>query len=84
MVSYKQMKTTVEIPDRLFRKAKAYAAQNGMPLREVIERGVSMLVEGAAPAGRPFRLKTIITQGEGAVSDDWATIRAAIYEGHGG
>ena len=78
------MKTTVEIPDRLFRLAKAYAARNGIPLREVFERGVSMLVEGSPAARRPFRLKTITTKGEGAASDDWAAIRAAIYEGHGG
>ncbi len=77
------MKTTVEIPDRLLREAKEYAARHGIPLREVIERGLSMLVE-AAPAGRQFRLKTITSKGEGAVSEDWSTIRSLIYDGHGG
>lgn len=76
------MKTTVEIPDRLFRQAKEYAARHGMPLREVFERGLSMLMDGPAPG--KFRLKTITTKGEGAISDDWATIRSVIYEGHGG
>lgn len=77
------MKTTVEIPDRLFRQAKEYAARHGMPLREVIERGLAMIVE-SPPAGRKqFRLKTITTKGEGAVSEEWATIRSMIYEGRG-
>ncbi len=76
------MKITVEIPDGLFRQANAYAAGNGLSLREVFERGVRMLVEDSPAAGR-FRLKTITTKGEGRLSDDWAGIRAAIYEAAG-
>ncbi|MEO7652450.1 MAG: hypothetical protein ABIZ80_18455 [Bryobacteraceae bacterium] len=79
------MKTTVEIPDALFRDAKAYAARNGLPLRSVIELGLQIVVKGAArPKGR-FRLKTVTTKGAGLAGDgDWNAIRAAIYEGHGG
>jgi hypothetical protein len=79
------MKTTVEIPDSLFRQAKAYAASHGIPLREVIETGLRMVLEGQPPAGRKFRLKTITTKGHKLVCDgDWETIRSLIYEGHGG
>jgi hypothetical protein len=79
------MKTTVEIPDPLFRQAKAYAASHGIPLREVFETGLRTVLEGQSPAGRRFRLKTITTKGEGLVCDgDWNTIRSLIYEGHGG
>jgi len=79
------MKTTVEIADALFREAKQYAARQGIPLREVFERGVRSVLSGSPPARRRFRLKTITTKGEGLVCEaDWSTIRARIYEGHGG
>jgi hypothetical protein len=79
------MKTTVEISDSLFRDAKQYAARQGIPLREVFERGLQMVVKDRAPSRRRFRLKTITTKGKGmAVDADWSTIRSMIYEGHGG
>jgi hypothetical protein len=85
MLYYRQMKTTVEIPDALFREFKEYAARHGIPMREVLERGLRLVLSGAPPAGRRFRLKTITTQGEGlACGEDWSTIRSLIYEGHGG
>jgi len=79
------MKTTVEVPDGLFREAKAYAARNGMPVREVFELGLRMVLEGSPGNRRRFRLKTVTTKGEGVTGDgDWNTIRSLIYEGHGG
>jgi hypothetical protein len=79
------MKTTVEIPDPLFRQAKAYAASHGMSLRDVFETGLRAVLEGQPSARRRFRLKTITTKGDGLVCDgDWNTIRSLIYEGHGG
>jgi hypothetical protein len=79
------VKTTVEIPDPLFRQAKEYAARNGIPLREVFERGLETVLRGSRPAARRFRLKTVTTKGEGlACEDDWGQIRSLIYEGHGG
>ncbi len=35
------MKTTVELPDALFRSAKAHAAQEGLSLRVFFERAVA-------------------------------------------
>lgn len=35
------MKTTIEIPDALFRSAKAHAAQEGLSLRIFFERAVT-------------------------------------------
>ena len=79
------MKTTVEVPDGLFREAKAYAARHGVPVREVFELGLRMVLEGSPAGRRRFRLKTITTKGEGRAGDtDWNTIRSLIYEGHGG
>jgi hypothetical protein len=79
------MKTTVEIPDALFRDAKKYAAQHGIPLRQVFEQGLQVVVRGPTRSQRRFRLKTITTKGDGLAMDgDWSTIRSMIYEGHGG
>ena len=47
------MRTTIEIPDDLFRKAKAQAALEGVRLRDVIERGLRLvLAESAPPVSR--------------------------------
>ncbi len=47
------MRTTIEIPDDLFRKAKAQAALEGVRLRDVIERGLRLaLAQPAAPMPR--------------------------------
>ena len=79
------MKTTVEIPDPLFREAKAFAARSGIPMREMFERGLETVLRGSKPAARRFRLKTVTTKGQGLVcEDDWGKIRSLIYEGHGG
>ena len=79
------MKTTVEVPDRLLRDAKQYAAAHGIPLRVVFERGLQTVLRGPARGSRRFQLKTITTKGEGLVCEgNWSTIRSLIYEGHGG
>jgi hypothetical protein len=79
------MKTTLEIPDALFREAKLYAARQGIPMREVFQRGLELALRGPYPRARRFRLKTVTTKGEGLLCEDnWSTIRSMIYEGHGG
>ena len=35
------MKTTLEIPDALFRRAKSVAAEQGIPLRELVSEALS-------------------------------------------
>ena len=48
------MKTTIEIPDALFRSAKAHAAQEGLSLKIFFEKAVaSQLRRGAEPAAAP-------------------------------
>lgn len=48
------MKTTVELPDKLFRSAKAHAAQEGVSLRIFFEKAVtSQLREKANPGAMP-------------------------------
>ena len=48
------MKTTIELPDTLFRSAKAHAAQEGLSLRIFFERAVvSQLGRKSTPAPTP-------------------------------
>ena len=42
------MKTTVEIPDPLFRQAKAKAAKDGLTLRDLFVRGLQLAVQTPA------------------------------------
>lgn len=47
------MKTTVEIPDALFRQAKSQAALEGIRLKDLIVRGLRLaLEEKNSPKGR--------------------------------
>ena len=79
------MKTTVDLPDPLFREAKEYAARQGVSLRDVFVNGLRTVVQTPASPPRRFRLKTVTTKGHGLASgDDWRKIRALIYERHGG
>ncbi len=64
------MKTTLEIPDALFRDAKKRAAEDGVPLRAVVERALRELLSGAArrPRGAPaFRWHVVKGQAPPAV-----------------
>jgi hypothetical protein len=46
------VKTTLEIPDDLFRRAKAQAASRGIPLRQFVTEAVEQRVHGGAhPTG---------------------------------
>lgn len=63
------MRTTIEIPDDLFRKAKAQAALEGVRLRDVIERGLRLvLAEPALPAERRVNFPLYRSQRPGALS----------------
>lgn len=50
------MKTTIELPDDLFRRAKATAALRGIKLRELIEEGLLRVLDnsdGSVPKAKP-------------------------------
>ena len=49
------MKTTLEIPDRVFRKAKSMAAQRGIPLRQFVTEAVQdKLSASSGQSQRPW------------------------------
>ena len=45
------MKTTLEIPDAIFRRAKSYAAERGIPLREFVTEAVKDKLAANTQAG---------------------------------
>jgi len=52
------MKTTLEIPDALFKRAKSAAAEQGIPLRELVSQLVSQALaerlQARGPADKPW------------------------------
>jgi hypothetical protein len=49
------MKTTLEIPDKVFRRAKSKAAERGIPLRQFVTEAVEQkLREPSAEGGKPW------------------------------
>ena len=51
------MKTTLEIPDTLFRRAKSVAAARGIPLRAFVTEAVKDKLAAAASGGKKPWLK---------------------------
>ena len=48
------MKTTLEIPDSLFRRAKSAAAQRGIPLRELVSEALADKLSANRNGERPW------------------------------
>jgi len=49
------MRTTIDLPDELFRQVKAKAALDGMKLKDLISRYVEQGLRGAPPASALLR-----------------------------
>jgi len=48
------MKTTLEIPDSTFRRAKAKAAQRGIPLRQLVTEALEETLRSEGSDQRPW------------------------------
>lgn len=48
------MKTTLEIPDGLFRRAKSAAAERGIPFRELVSEALSEKLAEKSVDARPW------------------------------
>ena len=48
------MKTTLEIPDSVFRRAKARAAERGIPLRQFVTEAVEEKLTVKEPSSKPW------------------------------
>jgi len=51
------MRTTIDIPDAMYRRLKARAATEGKPAKALILRGVEQILASKAKAAPPNRLK---------------------------
>ncbi|MCY3562456.1 MAG: DUF2191 domain-containing protein [Acidimicrobiia bacterium] len=75
------MRTTIELPDALLRRAKVTATREGVTLRSIIERG---LRNGLARLNaRSYRSPALSSGGQGISpgidEGDWPTIRDIVY-----
>jgi hypothetical protein len=78
------MKTTLDIPDDLFREAKAKAALQGLKLKDMVAEGLRAVLHGKAPpAPRPRHIKFPVLAARGkarlAIPDD-AAYRAELLD----
>jgi hypothetical protein len=81
------MKTTIEISDALLREARKVAAQQGITLRALVERGLHRVL-AETKQRPPFRMRDGSFGGEGLHPDvrdlSWDEIIELSYEGRGG
>lgn len=54
MGDWDQVKTTLEIPDPLFRRAKSVAAERGIPLRELVTQALAEKLQAAPASAKPW------------------------------
>ncbi|MGH9393750.1 MAG: hypothetical protein ACRD1E_06225 [Terriglobales bacterium] len=76
----------MEIADGLFAEAKAIAAERKLPMRELIEDGLRLVIQREKKPKTPFKLKDGSFYGEGGMLKDftWPELLEIIYEGRGG
>jgi hypothetical protein len=63
----KQMKTTVEMPEELYRRAKALAALQGRRLKDLIEEGLQRVIESPGTLKSPASLADLTRNARGVV-----------------
>ena len=61
------MKTTVDLPDELYRRAKAEAALRGQKFRELVAEGLIRVLEAPAEQLPKARLSTLMKRARGVI-----------------
>ena len=61
------MKTTVELPDPLYRRAKAEAALRGRKLKDLVEEGLRLVLDAPADTTRHPGLAGLMKQALGVI-----------------
>lgn len=78
-----RVKTTLDIDDNLFRRAKSEAMRRGVTLRALVEEGLGMALE--AEPDTTYELADLSVgdpQGDNPLERlTWSELRAEIYEG---
>jgi hypothetical protein len=68
------MRTTVDIPDGMYRRLKARAASEGTPAKALILRGVERILEAESPSKRRIVAPVIRSKRPGTLVLDNARI----------
>lgn len=80
------MKTTIDIPDPLLEEARRAAMRDGTTLRELVERGLRLVLQTRRGAGQ-FKLRKASFRGKGLHEPlsgaSWDKLRELAYEGRG-
>ena len=80
------MKTTIELPEALFDKAKRHARKHKTTLKALIEQGLRQVLATKADAA-PFQLRDASVNGKGLNPEyrdaGWDQLRDSIYHGQG-
>ncbi|MBR0753657.1 hypothetical protein JQ604_15820 [Bradyrhizobium jicamae] len=61
------MKTTIELPDDLYRRAKAEAALRGRKLRDLVEEGLRLALDAKTKTRRPPSLSGLTKRARGMI-----------------
>lgn len=81
------MKTTVQIPDTLFKEAQKVAREEHTTMKALIEAGLRRIISERRQRER-FKLRKVTFKGRGLQPDfegtPWNKLRDASYEGRGG
>lgn len=80
------MKTTIEIADDLFNRARDLAHKRNTTFRALAEEGLRMVLEEREAKPKKFKWKPVFGQGKPTPEFEnasWDKIRDAIYEGRG-
>jgi len=81
------MKTTIEISENLFARARQLARAERRTLRAVVEEGIALALD-AHERRRTPKIKPVVFQGKGLSEEfrqaPWHHAREVIYTGRGG
>ncbi len=68
------MKTTIELPDELYRKAKATAALSGRKLKDLVEEGLRRVLDAPCKGRRQRSLAELMAGARGAIDSGIADL----------
>jgi len=68
------MKTTIEVPDELYRRAKAEAALRGRKLRDLVEEGLRLVLETPRKTRRHSSLAELTKRARGMIDSGIADL----------
>jgi hypothetical protein len=68
------MKTTIEVPDDLYRRAKATAALRGQKMKDLVEEGLRLVIEKPGKTGQRRSLSELMKPAHGIIDSGIADL----------